>query len=112
MPLVFAYGKLQQTDVQLAIFGHILEWDLDYLHGCEPSDVEIDDPAVAKPTGATHYVNITYSLRRDGRLKGMVFDLTQAELAADDDFPRQPGYGRMMQTLASGRLAWVYVHAS
>jgi orotate phosphoribosyltransferase len=41
----------------------------------------------------------------------MVFEVTDAELAAADTYERRVAYTRIHVTLASGRPAWVYVDA-
>jgi gamma-glutamylcyclotransferase (GGCT)/AIG2-like uncharacterized protein YtfP len=110
MPLLFSYGTLQQERVQLAIFGRLLRGERDHLAGFELSDVEIDDPAVAAAGGATHYANLTYSGRAESRVKGMVFEMTEAELAAADEYEKQAHYQRRPEKLASGRMAWAYIY--
>ncbi len=39
------------------------------------------------------------------------FEVTDAELAAADDYERPAAYVRIAVVLASGASAWVYVHA-
>lgn len=41
----------------------------------------------------------------------MVFEIADAELAAADEYERTAAYTRIAATLASGKQAWVYVHA-
>jgi gamma-glutamylcyclotransferase (GGCT)/AIG2-like uncharacterized protein YtfP len=111
MPLLFSYGTLQQGDVQLATFGRLLEGQRDALPAFEPSLVKIQDAAMAAGLGRTHHANVTFTGRPDARVSGTVFDVTDAELAAADEFERPFGYGRIAVTLASGKRAWVYVEA-
>jgi hypothetical protein len=42
---------------------------------------------------------------------GTLFALTDAELAAADAYERTAAYERIAVVLASGKHAWVYVHA-
>jgi len=97
MPWLFSYGTLQEERVQLATFGRRLGGDRDALPEYEAS--------VAGP-----HANLTFNGRADSRASGMVFDVTDAELAAADEYERTARYTRVMVTLASGRQAWVYVH--
>ena len=111
MPLVFAYGSLQQESVQLSTFGRRLHGRQDALVGFESSRVKIEDPQIVATSGSTHYGNVTFNGRDDSRVSGMVFELTDAELAAADQYERVAAYVRIAVTLASGTQAWVYVDA-
>ena len=111
MPLLFTYGTLQQQDVQLSTFGRPLEGQRDELPGFEPSRVRIEDPRVVAASGETHYANAAYNGREESRVCGTVFEITDAELAAADEYERTAAYKRVAVTLASGKRAWVYVDA-
>jgi hypothetical protein len=111
MPLVFSYGTLQEERVQLSTFGRLLRGQRDELPGFEPSVVKIEDPQVAAASGRTHHDNATFTGRSDSRVRGMVFEITEAELAAADGYERAAAYVRISVTLASGTRAWVYVDA-
>ena len=110
MPLLFSYGTLQQEDVQRATFGRPLDGWRDELPGFEPSLIRIEDPEIAAAVGRTHHANVVRS-SRSGRVSGTVFEVTDAELAAADEYERPASYRRVAVTLASGKTAWVYVHA-
>jgi hypothetical protein len=109
MPLLFSYGTLQHADVQLATFGRRLEGQGDELPGFEPSLVPIEDPHIVATTGRTHHANVTFNGRTDSRVRGTVFEVTDAELAAADRFEEPAAYTRIAAMLASGKRAWVYV---
>jgi len=111
MPLLFSYGTLQQPDVQLATFGRLLQGHPDALPGYEPSLVKIEDAAIAATSGKTHHANAAFSGRSDDRINGTVFEITDDELAAADRYEKDARYERIAVTLASGKQAWVYVHA-
>ncbi len=111
MPLLFSYGTLQQQDVQRATFGRLLHGQRDELPGYEPSLVEIEDPGQAAAVGRTHHANVTVNGRADSRVPGTVFEVTDAELAAADEYERPASYERVAVTMASGKEAWVYVYA-
>lgn len=111
MPLVFSYGMLQQEDVQLSTFGRRLHGERDELLGFEPALVQIDDPQVVAALGKTHHANVRFNDNNDSRIPGMVFEITDAELASVDEFEIAFFYKRVAATLASGRQVWVYVNA-
>jgi gamma-glutamylcyclotransferase (GGCT)/AIG2-like uncharacterized protein YtfP len=111
MPLLFSYGTLQQDNVQQSTFGRLLQGQKDELPGFEPSFVEIEDPQIVAMSGKTHHANATYNGRQDSRVSGTVFEITDAELAAADQYEQLAAYKRIPATLASGRRAWVYVDA-
>jgi gamma-glutamylcyclotransferase (GGCT)/AIG2-like uncharacterized protein YtfP len=112
MPLLFSYGTLQQENVQLSTFGRRLQGQKDELPGFELSSVEIEDPQVVAASGMTHHANIVFDGRNDSRVSGTLFEITDAELAAADQYEQPDEYKRVSATLASGKQAWVYVHAS
>ena len=110
MPLLFSYGTLQELPVQLAIFGRPLSGDADALPEYEPGRVPIADPEVVASSGRTYYDNAVPAPGQGTRVLGTAFEVTDAELAAADDYERDADYIRIAVVLASGRPAWVYVH--
>lgn len=111
MPLLFSYGSLQQEEAQLATFGRKLDGEKDLLVGYEPSLVRIADAAVAAQLKKTHHDNVNHTGDDWSTVQGTVFDVTDAELAKADTFESQYNYKRITVPLASGKEAWVYVHA-
>ena len=111
MPLLFSYGTLQQEHVQLSTFGRLLQGLRDELLGFEQSLVRIEDPQVVAASGETHYANVTFNGRNDSRVSGTVFEITEAELAAADQYEQRAAYKRIAALLASGKQAWVYLDA-
>jgi gamma-glutamylcyclotransferase (GGCT)/AIG2-like uncharacterized protein YtfP len=107
MPLLFSYGTLQRDDVQRSTFGRLLRGQADALAGFERSLVWIEDAQ-----GGSTYPNVTFTGESDRRVSGMVYEITEAELAAADAYERDAGYERQLVTLASGRRAWVYRQAA
>jgi gamma-glutamylcyclotransferase (GGCT)/AIG2-like uncharacterized protein YtfP len=98
MPFLFAYGTLQQGDVQRATFGRMLHGEEDALVGFERST-------------ARNLANVTFTGQVGDRVTGLVFEVTDADLAAADRYEERAAYARITGTLASGREAWVYVDA-
>jgi gamma-glutamylcyclotransferase (GGCT)/AIG2-like uncharacterized protein YtfP len=111
MPLLFSYGTLQQENAQLSTFGRLLEGQKDGLLGFEQSLVRIEDPQVVATSGKTHHANVTFNGRNDSRVSGTLFEITDAELAAADQYEQLAAYKRVPAMLASGKQAWVYVDA-
>ncbi|MEO8305669.1 MAG: gamma-glutamylcyclotransferase family protein [Betaproteobacteria bacterium] len=109
MPRLFSYGTLQLEQVQLSTFGRLLDGHGDALLCFERSLNEIDDPHVAAQIGQTHLANVTFNGRSDSRVSGTVFEITDAELAAADEYESVTAYKRVVAMLASGKKAWVYV---
>ncbi len=112
MPLLFSYGSLQQESVQLSTFGRRLNGQHDVLLRFERSQVRIEDPQIAAKLGMTHHANVTFNGNDESRVPGMVFEIADTELASVDGYEAAFSYTRVDATLASGRHAWVYVHAS
>ena len=111
MPMLFSYGTLQQEDVQRATFGRRLRGERDELVGYELARLRITDPQVIAETGMTHYANILFNGRSESRIVGMVFEVTDAELLAADEYEKDADYRRIVVTLTSGKEAWVYLVA-
>jgi gamma-glutamylcyclotransferase (GGCT)/AIG2-like uncharacterized protein YtfP len=111
MPLIFSYGTLQEESVQVSTFGRLFQGQSDELPGFEQSLVGIDDPQVVAASGKTHYANVTFNGRNDSRVSGTVFEITDDELAAADQYERLASYKRVAAILVSGKQAWVYVDA-
>jgi gamma-glutamylcyclotransferase (GGCT)/AIG2-like uncharacterized protein YtfP len=111
MALLFSYGTLQEEHVQLSTFGRLLHGQQDELLGFEPSLVRIENPQFVATSGKTHHANATFNGRNDSRVSGTVFEITDAELAAADQYEQAAAYKRIAAVLASGKQAWVYVDA-
>lgn len=111
MPMLFSYGSLQQENVQQSTFGRLLHGQKDELAGFELSPIQIDDPQLVAISGKSQHVTLSFNGRADSRVAGMVFEITEAELAAADQYEQLASYERLAVTLASGKETWVYVHA-
>ena len=107
MPLLFSYGTLQQEAVQLSTFGRVLQGQPDALVGFERSLLEIEDAAFIAASGKSHHAIVHPNGRDDSRVSGMVFELSERELA-DADRYEPAGYTRISARFASGKHAWVY----
>jgi hypothetical protein len=110
MPYLFSYGTLQQDAVQLTTFGRRLQGHADELVGFEQSLRVVEDPAFVARSGKADHAVVRFTGRDDSRVRGMVFEVTDEELAKSDQY-EPAGYRRVAATLASGRRAWVYADA-
>lgn len=110
MPLLFSYGTLQQTEVQIETFGHRLAGHADELVGFEQSTIEIADPEFVAASGKARHAIVRFNGREESRVRGMVFEVTDRELAQADAY-EPAGYTRISARLASGEQAWVYADA-
>ncbi len=100
MPLLFSYGSLQRAEVQVATFGRRLAGAPD----------ELVDSTLVPPGASSPHANV---VRHDGgRVAGHVFEVSEAELAAADEYERCDDYTRISGRLASGRDTWIYVSRS
>ena len=110
MPLLFSYGTLQQEAVQLSTFGRVLRGHRDELVGFELSTLRIEDAAFVATSGKSEHAAVTFTGKGENRVSGIVFEVTDAELASSDAY-EPAGYARVQGTLASGKQAWVYARA-
>jgi hypothetical protein len=107
---LFSYGTLQQSGVQESLFGRRLETVEDTLPGFAKEFLTITDPAVIAKSGSdSHPI-----LKRTGNpldvVEGCVLSLSDAELAAADDY-EVDDYVRTEVELGSGTRSWVYLAA-
>ena len=108
--LLFSYGTLQNSAVQRANFGRLLEGTADQLVGFMRPLVEITDPEVVAESGLTHHPIVRASNDPADRIDGTVFRITEDELVAADAY-EVDDYRRVSVKLASGLEAWVYIAA-
>ena len=110
MPLLFSYGTLQEADVQRSTFGRLLPGAPDELPGYERGVFEVEEPGFIATSGKAWHAIVRFNGRPESRVRGTVYELTEAELASADAY-EPAGYERVPVTLASGKQAWVYAAA-
>ncbi len=103
MPRVFSYGSLQQPQVQVATFGRVLEGSLDHLAGFERINLQRGDKQLA---------SLVRSGSPQSQIHGMVFEISEAELAIADAYEATDAYSRIPVVLGSDMQAWVYIDAA
>ena len=105
---LFSYGTLQQPEVQIGTFGRLLDGQEDMLCGYVLRPLQITDQRVIALSGAdVHFIACKTSNIGD-EVPGIAFEITEAELAAADDYEVDV-YRREEVRLRSGRRAFVYV---
>ena len=107
---LFSYGTLRQAQVQMASFGRLLQGHEDVLPGYRLGRLEITDPDVLAKSEARFHPIAEQSADPRDEVTGTVFEITEAELAAADDY-EVSDYARVAVRLKSGREAWAYVRA-
>ena len=107
---LFSYGTLQIEDVQLSTFGRRLEGKSDTLAGYRLTLIPILDQTVVAKSGETHYRNIQFTGRATDLIEGMVFTVTEDELAQADVYEEDADYQRVSVQMNSGLKAWVYLN--
>lgn len=107
--LLFSYGTLQNRNVQIANFGRELTGREDVLPGYARRIVAITDPKVVALSGDSEYANAERSSNPEDAVSGIVFEITEQELAAADQYEEDAEYRRIFVRLRSGAQAWVYV---
>jgi hypothetical protein len=105
---LFSYGTLQRRDVQLATYGRPLEGEADALVGYRLVVLPDRDPNAVRISGTATHMVVRKTDNLEDRVPGVVFLLTEDELAATDRY-EGTDYARMPLTLESGRSACVYV---
>lgn len=106
--LLFSYGTLRLALVQEAVFGRQVQGEPDAIAGHVLDQIVITDPEVIAASGSTVQPVLVPSENATAEVDGTVFDLSEAEVAAADDYVAD-AYQRMSFPLRSGRTAWVYV---
>jgi len=104
---LFAYGTLQQPEVQHATCGRRLEGRADQLAGYALAPLAITSPEVVALSGKAVHTIARYSGNSADRIAGTVFSLAPAELEAIDRY-EVDAYARVEVELASGLRAFVY----
>ena len=108
--LLFSYGTLRQPDVQRATFGREIDGTPDAIVGYDLDYVTITDPRVIAASGSDRHPILKPTDRADAAVEGMVFEISEADLAAADEYVVDD-YRRITVPLRSGGDAWVYVFA-
>ena len=90
------------SGVQRAVFGRLLTGRRD--------EITVTDPEVIATSGTDRHPLLRPAPGVDAGIPGTVFELTDGDLAAADDY-EVDAYTRVLVPLRSGAHAWVYVLA-
>ena len=107
MELLFSYGTLQQSTVQLANFGRTLSGTKDALQKYKIDNVKITDVKVIKESGKDIHPILRYTDDPRDEVTGTVFEVTATELAQADNY-EVDDYRRISAVLKSGKRCWIY----
>lgn len=107
---LFSYGTLRLPEVQMAVFGRLIEGEEDALSGWRTEMVEITDPDVLAKSGERFHPITLPSADPADIVAGTVFRVTEADIWAADAY-EVSDYVRTSVRLRSGLFAWTYVHA-
>lgn len=106
--LLFTYGTLQFAEVQLDTFGRVVAGESDVLPGYTIDYAEIEDARVVDVSGLSVHPILRETGNPVDKVVGKVLHVTADELEAADEYEVSL-YRRASVSLASGRVAWVYV---
>jgi len=84
--LVFSYGTHRRPEVQRTTFGRELNGRPDAIVGYELDYVTITDPHVIATSGSDRHPILRPTDRPDAAVQGIVFAISDADLAAADDY--------------------------
>jgi gamma-glutamylcyclotransferase (GGCT)/AIG2-like uncharacterized protein YtfP len=102
MQKLFAYGTLQDNDVQEDLFGRILEGTPETLIGYELNEIQIEEEF-----GIVHYPIIMETNDSNDTIDGIVYEVTASELRQADLYEGKH-YKRVEVQLQSNQKAWAY----
>ena len=105
---LFSYGTLQKQQVQIDLFGRVLEGWPDILKNYKVSPIEITDEAFLAKGEEKSQLTATPSADKKHSIQGTVFEVNEEELLYADKY-EPAGYKRILVRLASGKKAWLYV---
>ncbi|WP_144893636.1 MULTISPECIES: gamma-glutamylcyclotransferase family protein [Flavobacterium] len=102
MEKLFAYGSLQNEDIQKDLFGRILEGTPETLIGYVVKQIQIEEEF-----GIVNYPIITQTENQENTINGMVYEISTKELHQSDLYEGLH-YKRVEVQLQSKQKAWAY----
>ncbi|MEU8580792.1 GDSL-type esterase/lipase family protein [Streptomyces abikoensis] len=106
---LFSFGTLLDEKVQKELFGRAVPTSPASLAGHTTRPIRITDESVIATSGLD--VHLTLERRIGAAVEGAVLHLTDADLAAADDY-EVDDYTRRRVRLSSGEAAWAYLDAN
>lgn len=105
---LFSYGTLQKENVQIELFGRLLQGSRDVLKDHKLIPIEITDEAFLAKGEEWQQLTVTVSEDSNDAIEGTVFEITEEELHHADEY-EPVNYKRIKKVLASGKEAWIYI---
>ena len=102
MQKLFAYGTLQDKDVQENLFGRILQGTSETLIGYELNEIQIEEEF-----GIEHYPIIMETNNSNDTISGVLYEVSMRELHQADLYEGLH-YRRVEVHLQSNQKAWAY----
>jgi gamma-glutamylcyclotransferase (GGCT)/AIG2-like uncharacterized protein YtfP len=102
MEKLFAYGSLQNEDIQKDLFGRILEGTPETLIGYVIKQIQIEEEF-----GIVNYPIITQTENQENTINGIVYEISTKELHQSDLYEGLH-YKRVEVQLQSKQKAWAY----
>ncbi len=103
MEQLFSYGTLRSKQIQMQVFNRLLTGTADQLLSYKLKSLQIEEEF-----GMADYVVAVPSEIHSDIIHGVVFNITEAELAKVDIFESN-AYKRVQVKLKSGIVAWIYI---
>ncbi|MEO8535629.1 MAG: gamma-glutamylcyclotransferase family protein [Flavobacterium sp.] len=103
MEKIFTYGTLKSKAIQMQVFNKLLTGTPDQLTGYKLKGLQIEEEF-----GMADYFVATPSENPQDFVRGVVFDITNHDLAKADQFESN-AYKRVEIKLKSGITAWIYI---
>ena len=104
---LFSYGTLQNENVQIKLFGRLLNGTKDILTGYKISLIEIADESFLAKGEEKFQMTLIESENSSAFIEGTVFEISEEELFLADKY-EPDNYQRMRVKLRSGKEAWIY----
>jgi len=105
---LFSYGTLQQSEVQLRLFGRTVHGSRDILQGYKLLPIEIEDKNFLADRGEKNQLTVKLTDNAADSVEGTLLELRDEDLATADAY-EPDNYERVRVQMASGKAAWVYV---
>ena len=102
MQKLFAYGTLQDKDVQENLFGRILQGTSETLIGYELNEIQIEEEF-----GIEHYPKRMETNNSNDTISGILYEVSMRELHQADLYEGLH-YKRVEVLLQSNQKAWAY----
>ncbi len=105
--ILFSYGTLQKPELQMELFGRIINGSPDILCKYKIGKIEIKDPEFVLKSGQQFHLVALPSASDADTISGIALEISAGELLMADTYEPEE-YKRINVMLDSGREAWLY----